>query len=400
MKKILWISSYPPTKESRSAGGNTLRYYFNAINSNKEFKITLLSLATLHTRQTLESEFEKIDHKFLYKESDVISKIKKIRNVDSIVNPYSKTCGLISNHGLARIKKSVEELSANGYCPDIIILEWTNIVILAKYVKEIYPQAKIIASEHDVTYIGFSRKAQYYRGMKATFWRIRSTLEKNIEIESLNLCDYIFPHNKDNISELVKEGIGQNKIIWLTPYFKNMEKLERNSNHRDILFYGAMSRKENYLSAIWFIENVMTKLMDSGLRFIILGSSPHESLMKYQCENIIVTGFVENIEPFFANSMCLVAPLLLGAGIKVKILEAFSSGIPVLTNAIGIEGIPAKDGIDYIHCENEDEYIDNIIRLKNDRLFTNKIEMNSKKFMKSISVEQSAKNYINILEQI
>ena len=71
-----------------------------------------------------------------------------------------------------------------------------------------------------------------------------------------------------------------------------------------------------------------------------------------------------------------------------------------MTNAIGIEGIPAKDGIDYIHCENEDEYIDNIIRLKNDRLFTNKIEMNSKKFMKSISVEQSAKNYINILEQI
>ena len=46
----------------------------------------------------------------------------------------------------------------------------------------------------------------------------------------------------------------------------------------------------------------------------------------------------------------MVAPLVLGAGIKVKIIEALSSGVPVLTNDIGIEGISAKDGREYIHC--------------------------------------------------
>ena len=47
---------------------------------------------------------------------------------------------------------------------------------------------------------------------------------------------------------------------------------------------------------------------------------------------------------------------MLGAGIKVKILEALSAGIPTLTNGIGIEGIPAIDGKHYFCCEDPKEY--------------------------------------------
>ncbi len=49
-------------------------------------------------------------------------------------------------------------------------------------------------------------------------------------------------------------------------------------------------------------------------------------------------------------------PLLRGAGIKIKVLEGLSAGIPVLTNEVGIEGIGAAPGTEYLHCTTPEEY--------------------------------------------
>ena len=135
-----------------------------------------------------------------------------------------------------------------------------------------------------------------------------------------------------------------------------MVECNRSSKGKDILFFGAMSRPENSLSAIWFIENVMPLISDLDIRFVILGSNPTTELKNFQSERIIITGFVESIVPYFESAVCLVAPLVLGAGIKVKILEGLSSGCPVITNQIGIEGIHAKDGIEYVFASEPTEY--------------------------------------------
>lgn len=84
-----------------------------------------------------------------------------------------------------------------------------------------------------------------------------------------------------------------------------------------------MSRHENYLSALLFIDKVMPLLSELDIRFIILGSNPPQDPNERQNERIIVTGFVDSIVPYFEKCMCMVAPLILGAGIKVKIIEAF-----------------------------------------------------------------------------
>ena len=133
-----------------------------------------------------------------------------------------------------------------------------------------------------------------------------------------------------------------------------------------MLFYGAMARPENYKSAIWFIENVMPLLSDLDVRFVIVGARPDKSLLTYASDKVEITGFMDKVDPYFERCLCLVAPLVLGAGVKVKILEAMSSGIPVVTNHIGIEGIYAENGKHYIHCEAPEEYAECIHKLVND----------------------------------
>ena len=53
----------------------------------------------------------------------------------------------------------------------------------------------------------------------------------------------------------------------------------------------------------------------------------------------------------------MIAPLVMGAGIKVKVLEALSAGVPLLTNERGMEGINAENEKEYFHCNTAKDYI-------------------------------------------
>ena len=117
-----------------------------------------------------------------------------------------------------------------------------------------------------------------------------------------------------------------------------------------------MYRQENYRSVIWFIEKVCPLIDDIDYDFFVIGSNPPKDFFKFESSRIHIKGFVEDLTDFFSKVSFMVAPLILGAGIKIKVLEAFASGIPVITNTIGIEGIPATSGIDYMHAQSPEDY--------------------------------------------
>lgn len=122
-----------------------------------------------------------------------------------------------------------------------------------------------------------------------------------------------------------------------------------------------MKRNENRSAVRWFIDNVMPLIEDLNCRFVIIGGGIDDEIKSWETNRIIVTGYVDSTDPYFSRSMCFVSPLILGAGIKVKVIEALDSGITVLTNSIGIEGIPAVTNRDYYHCETAHDY-ERIIR--------------------------------------
>lgn len=121
----------------------------------------------------------------------------------------------------------------------------------------------------------------------------------------------------------------------------------------------ALNRVENVKSALWFYENVFCKLKDTSWNLVLLGSHPDEKLvfLSQQDERVIVTGFVKDIRPWLQNCACMIAPLVMGAGIKVKVLEALSAGVPLLTNEIGMEGINAENEKEYFHCQTAEDYL-------------------------------------------
>ena len=367
-KNIIWIASNAPYSGAPAAGGQTFNYYLNGFKRSADFNIRLVCWGDIWKKKEIEDEQKDIVHHVIYTEPTLKSKIKKISNIESSYNPWNKNANLISNYCANEIINTLVNWKVEGFLPDCIILEWTN--------------------EHDVKFVVQKRKAKYFKGIKKILWKHKYLYEKKTELNALRECDLILPHNAENKEVLIKCGVNEEKIQWLVPYYSNMSGCARKSNNRDILFFGAMSRPENYLSAIWFIENVMPLLNDLDVRFVIV-------------DRIVITGFVDETLPYFESSMCLVAPLVLGAGIKVKILEAMSSGIPVLTNDIGIEGIPAENGSTYFHCNDAETYNKIIRQLYSGEIDTETVSIKSREFMKQLfDVEGSLRRYMYLCKEL
>ena len=382
-------------------GDQTFNYCLNGFKRSADFNIRLVCGGDIWKKKEIEDEQKDIVPHVIYTEPTLKSKIKKISNIESSYNPWNKNANLISNYCANEIINTLVNWKVEGFLPDCIILEWTNTVVLASRIHKIFPDAKLIASEHDVTFVGYKRKAKYFKGIKKILWKHKYLYEKKTELNALRECDLILPHNAENKEVLIKCGVNEEKIQWLVPYYSNMSGCARKSNNRDILFFGAMSRPENYLSAIWFIENVMPLLNDLDVRFVIVGSKPPEELKRFKSDRIVITGFVNDTLPYFESSMCLVAPLVLGAGIKVKILEAMSSGIPVLTNDIGIEGIPAENGSTYFHCNDAETYNKIIRQLYSGEIDTETVSIKSREFMKQLfDVEGSLRRYMYLCKEL
>lgn len=384
MKKILWISPYAPYDKVDHAGGKVHNFYVKYFHQSGKFDITLLSLCLKREENLLDLEQYGIkNHIFVMDKSKGKQFERRARSAWSFVNPFDKYAGVCLDYERKHIEKMLAQYIHSGNKPDIVILQWTFSLAFLTILRKNFPDCKIIAIEEDVTFLGYERKwKKAESSYQKFFWKTRYKKIKQLELNWLEQVDLVVTNNPKDTALLVKNGISEKKIFTSMPYFDDYSEVIRKVEGRDILFFGAMSRAENYLSAIWFIDNVMPRLQELNVRFLVAGSSPPEILKEKESETVKILGYTENMAEYFSNCICLVAPLKLGAGIKVKILEAMSAGIPVLTNEIGIEGIEAVNGQDYILCSTPEEYADSIKELVNNRNLEEKLSLNSKAFIK------------------
>ena len=382
-KRILFISMCLPYADVGHAGGKTLNYYINRFANENEFEVKLISKVLPDEINNVGKLNNKIDFYPIMMPKNTLKRFLAFgSSINSKINPFYKYGNVLTNEIYKQIENSLCMLKNEKYEPDIIVMEWTYILLFIKTIKKYYPNAKYVASEHDVSFLGYQRKFDIQQNLiKKIISYIQFKTIFKYEFECLRTCDLVVTHNEKDMQLLLNNGFPSRCIHVISPYYDTFEIVKKTKG-KDIIFYGAMNRYENYQSAIWFIDNVIPLLKDEDIRFIVVGNKPPEVLKEKECSRIIVTGFVKDPSIYFEKALCFVAPLLLGAGVKVKILEALSSGIPVLTNNIGIEGIDAKNGREYIHCDTPQEYADVIKKIINGKIDVEEITNSALKFMK------------------
>lgn len=121
---------------------------------------------------------------------------------------------------------------------------------------------------------------------------------------------------------------------------------------KHIVFPASFDYAPNSHGAVWFVEEVFPKIKDaySNVDLYLVGRKPRPEVKQYNSDEIIVTGTVEKIDPFFARADLFVVPIFFGGGVKTKLIEMGCWKRPVVSTVFGAKGTIYNDE-DIILCD-------------------------------------------------
>jgi glycosyltransferase involved in cell wall biosynthesis len=133
-----------------------------------------------------------------------------------------------------------------------------------------------------------------------------------------------------------------------------------------LLFVGTMDYAPNIDAALYFCSEIWPVIRERrpDVTLTIAGTSPvPEILALSKIPGVTVTGFVEDLRPYFWNAAVCVVPLRNGGGTRLKILEAMAAELPVVSTTIGAEGLSVKHGTNILIADNPRQFADSITQL-------------------------------------
>lgn len=217
----------------------------------------------------------------------------------------------------------------------------------AYYLGALRQPAYTVVTEHDVTFQSLSRKQDAAAGAARLWYRLEGARQKKWELAQLEQADEVIVLSDKDRRLLALEGISERKIrVQLPEVDAKFRQLLRDAvEPHSLLYFGALDRAENDDAVRFFCREIFPSLLKSypEARLYVVGAHPSREVRALASANVVVTGFVEDPLEYFAKCQVAVAPLRMGAGIKIKVLEYLAAGLPVVATPVGAEGIEHEE---------------------------------------------------------
>jgi SAM-dependent methyltransferase/glycosyltransferase involved in cell wall biosynthesis/archaellum component FlaC len=156
------------------------------------------------------------------------------------------------------------------------------------------------------------------------------------------------------------------------------------SSRKDLMFIGGFYHTPNVDAVTHFVKDIFPFIRASlpGVVFHVIGSDMPASLHKLEAVDVHLVGYVPDPTAFFETCRVFVAPLRFGAGMKGKINQSMSYGLPVVTSQIGAEGMDLRPGDDILVSTTPRDFASNVVRLYHDEQLWNRLSANSRAYVK------------------
>ena len=159
----------------------------------------------------------------------------------------------------------------------------------------------------------------------------------------------------------------QRKKILIVPngvdheYYKPMEMEKK----YDIVFTGNMGYAPNVNAVEFLAYEIMPKVWEKlpDAKLLIAGAQPDLKVKKVACDNIMVSGWVDDMREAYAQSRIFIAPMRIGTGLQNKLLEAMSMKIPCITTSLANGSLHAINGKEILVDNSSSELAADIVYL-------------------------------------
>jgi len=252
---------------------------------------------------------------------------------------------------------------------DTIILENLFTINAVKTIRRHAEKTTIIYDAHNVD-THLSKGSQHLGEIRKTESELYQTVDAILACSEKDRCDFL-KMNKNRLPvTVIPNGVTVGEIC-------NQQIL--NKVPEFILFCGSLWSLPNSEGLLWFYEKVWHRVREffPELKLLIVGSGRlHEGHERLRTDpSLVFSGTVDDVKPFYEKATVAIVPLLNGSGTRLKILEAMSFGLPIVSTAKGAEGIDYSDGKDILIANNEMEFAEiltGLLRNKDKRVLMSK----------------------------
>ncbi len=274
--------------------------------------------------------------------------------------------------------KQVTEAS----CFDVIHADQLSMALYGCWAKKISPASRLLLDEHNAVYLLARQLASteanpIRRALMAREARAMAAYEKAM-CRAYDAVLTVIPEDRDRLLALFPPAERQRlqDKFAVIPICVDPDRIEparrplSPESALTILHMGTMFWPPNVAGVLWFARQVLPRIHRQlpEARFVIVGKSPPPEIRALASDpRVEITGYVGDPSPYIAAADAFVVPLQIGEGMRVKILDAWSWGLPVVSTPVGAEGIQVRSGENIMIAAGAHEFALAVVRVLIDR---------------------------------
>ncbi|MBS3747754.1 MAG: glycosyltransferase [Wenzhouxiangellaceae bacterium] len=239
------------------------------------------------------------------------------------------------------------------------------------------PQAKLIFDTVDLHFLREQREAEL-AGTPAAVRAVEKTRSEELAlIDEADATLVVSEYERTLLAELAPAA-----HVSVVSNIHALQAAGQPFDQReDLVFVGGFQHPPNLDAAEWLIEEILPEVRRElpDIRLHIIGSKMPEALARRTAPGLVVHGFVPDLEPYMNGCRISVAPLRYGAGVKGKVNQAMSHGLPVVATSCAAEGMYAEHGRDILVADDAASFAAEVCRLYGDRELWQRLAENGRR---------------------
>lgn len=165
---------------------------------------------------------------------------------------------------------------------------------------------------------------------------------------------------------------------------EELEAVRPGGGAQDVLHLGTMFWPPNVEGVVWFGRDVWPRVKAEvpGARLTIAGKNPPGEVKALEADPAVrVTGYVADPLPYLEQAGAFIVPLFAGSGMRVKILDGWRLGLPVISTTIGAEGIEYREGENILIADDPEAFAAAVVRVLTDEALNRALRVNGRRWV-------------------
>jgi glycosyltransferase involved in cell wall biosynthesis len=231
-------------------------------------------------------------------------------------------------------------------------------------VKKADPRIKTIFDTVDLAFVRLEREYQLTGDEKVAQ---KARYYRKLETRLAGSCDQVWCVTTEDQRILAQE-VPSAKFEIIPTIHALQDRGQEFAKRHGLLFIGNFLHRPNVDAVHYFMREIDPLVRKSipDIKVFIVGEHAPPEIVAYSSQHVSITGYVPDVDPIFHGCRIFIAPLRFGSGMKGKIGQALSYGLPVVTTSVGAEGMGLKGECEVIIGNTPRELAMGLIRVYED----------------------------------